>query len=71
MSDDDGDTPLEFPDSEPDYYPEVVKNDDEREKSPYKWQSECLQLMADHGLSPEDLEDESEEQPEEPEPEGE
>lgn len=71
MSDDSDDTPLNFPHSEPDYYPEIVEND-KREESPEIWQPETLQIMEDHGLSPEDFEVVSEEElDKEEEPEGE
>jgi hypothetical protein len=59
---------LNFPHSDPDYYSELVENDDEQEKSTQIWQPD----IKDHGFSPEDLEVASEEEPDKKEdPEGE
>ena len=58
MSDDSEDNPFH---SEPDYYPiyppEIMGNDDEhwQEESTETWQPEIVQIMNDHGFSPEDL----------------
>ena len=47
MSDDNNDTPFNFPHSEPNYYPEIIEND-ERVESTKIWQPETLQIMEDH-----------------------
>jgi len=62
MSDDSNDIPFNFPHSEHDYYPEL----DEQQESAAPWEPESLQMMQDHGFSPEDFEDVSvsEEEPE-------
>ena len=61
MSDDNSDTPLDFPASEADYYPEIVEDSAWYQKNPYVWQSEILQLMEEVGCSPE-VEDSSDEE---------
>ena len=72
MSDGSEDNPFH---SEPDYYPiypEIMGNDDEhwQEESTETWQPEILQIMDDHGFSPEDFKEEEEELNTEEEPEG-
>ena len=62
MSDDSEDNPFH---SEPNYYPiypEIMGNDDEhwQEESTETWQPEILQIMNDHGFSPEDFKEEEE-----------
>jgi len=52
--------------SEPDYYPiypEIMGNNDEhwQEESTETWQPEIVQIMNDHGFSPEDFKEEEEE----------
>jgi hypothetical protein len=61
MSDDNSDTPLDFPSSEAEYYLEHVENSARRKKTPIDWAPESLQMIADAGYSPEDLEISSEE----------
>ena len=53
MSDDNSDTPLDFPASKTEYYPELVENSVQNEKNLYVWQPEFLQLMEKFGCSPE------------------
>ena len=66
MSDNSEDTPFH---SEPDYYPEIIGNDDEhlQEASTETWQPEILQIINGHGFSPEDFEEEEVNTEEEPE----
>jgi hypothetical protein len=59
MSDNNDDRPLEFPDSDTDYYPEV-EEDLKHRKPMQNWQPECLKIMQDHGFGPEDFESEEE-----------
>jgi hypothetical protein len=65
MSDDNEDTPFN---SEPDYFPEIIGNDEhpghdwpklasEESTGKRTWQPEILQMMEDHGFSAEDFED--------------
>jgi hypothetical protein len=63
MSDDDTNTPLDFPSSEADYYSEFEDMETEetsasQEKSPQKWEPEILQIISEAGFSPEDIETE-------------
>jgi len=61
MSDDNPDTPLDFPSSEADYYPEHVENPARRQKTPIDWAPESIQMLSEAGYSPSDLEISSEE----------
>ncbi|KAF8800140.1 hypothetical protein BYT27DRAFT_7342686 [Phlegmacium glaucopus] len=63
MSDDDTNTPLNFPSSEADYYSEFEDMQTEEtsaslQKSPRKWEPEILQIITEAGFSPEDIETE-------------
>ena len=68
MSDNDSDTPLDFPQSDCDDYPEVVENsarEVRKEDSPFVWTPECLEIMKRFGYGPEDMENSSESEEEE------
>ncbi|KAF8798253.1 hypothetical protein BYT27DRAFT_7264846 [Phlegmacium glaucopus] len=58
MSDDDPDTPLDFPSSDTEHYPESARN----KKSPYIWEPEILQIMKEAGFGPEDMENSPDEE---------
>jgi len=62
MSDDNPDTPLDFPPSDTEYYPEHVENLASHRKPLHKWEPESLQIMEEAGFGPEDMENSTEEE---------
>jgi len=61
MSDDSLDTPLNFPDSDIEYYSEEAENHTEHQKPQTVWAPDSLEIMEKHGYGPEDLVIDSEE----------
>ena len=64
MYDDDPNTPLDFPVSDTEYYPEDVEISTRHKKSARVWAPETLEIMESFGYHPEDMDNGSEDEEE-------